>query len=496
MKYSYDLAGHSDEFYWDNEPECYKPIQQDYRDIMYDLVIATKTVIMKINEERENEKVLVMDSYFCKKFMNLDAVLDKVVAFTLCRVFEEKQIFNNMDELIQTCLEVMNEIRNEPSTCEDENIQCGLLVIDGEIDTTGLEIGMVVKNYKELCALLKQEVKGGKSKILQLEDFKRYFDYEKSGQKFIITDIFDVPLSKEDKRKLGNKSIYVKCIEVILLQYLSKQEGFTKTFTKRNWWELLGFVNHKYNRISAKELENLDYTVTPFEIKHFYQRCNKKLEQVLFSALNSLRERKLLIYDVQTVIVKSDSDAKKEKYSIASDDEKKKILQVERYILNSVMGYEKMIQVFCRFKQNEFYQSVNEKLYELYGWSHYFKQIKVIYTPEDIKDALPKMEIDLQKELLNKKIIDFLNANAEEIYKKKREKYDLDCKEHIEQWWGNGEDIIKPNNKLWKIPDTYITAQKILTDELVKIGHNNINFSEEEFMKSNKELDDLFAFVS
>ena len=59
----------------------------------------------------------------------------------------------------------------------------------------------------------------------RLEEFKRYFDWEKSGQKFIVTDIYDTPLTKEDKRKLGNNSIYVQCIEVILLQYLSKQEG-------------------------------------------------------------------------------------------------------------------------------------------------------------------------------------------------------------------------------------------------------------------------------
>lgn len=64
-------------------------------------------------------------------------------------------------------------------------------------------IGMVVKNYKELCNLLGQEIKNGKSKKYQLEEFSRYFDWEKSGQKFIITDIYDTPLTKEDKRQLN-----------------------------------------------------------------------------------------------------------------------------------------------------------------------------------------------------------------------------------------------------------------------------------------------------
>ena len=120
------------------------------------------------------------------------------------------------------------------------------------IRTNKLNIGMVVKNYKELCSLLSQEVKTGNSKKYQLEDFKCYFDWEKSGQKFIISDIYDTPLTKEDKRKLGNNSIYVQCIEVILLQFLSQQEGYKCTLSKRDWWKMLGIVNYAkdvyYNR--------------------------------------------------------------------------------------------------------------------------------------------------------------------------------------------------------------------------------------------------------
>ena len=121
-----------------------------------------------------------------------------------------------------------------------------------------------------MCELLSQPEKGGKARKLQLEDWKIYFDWEKSGQKFIITDIYDTPLTKEDKRKLGNNSIYVKYIEVVLLQYLSTQQGFTRTLTKRNWWWLLGIVNDQYGKKTEKELTNLDYTVTPWEVKLFY----------------------------------------------------------------------------------------------------------------------------------------------------------------------------------------------------------------------------------
>ena len=90
-----------------------------------------------------------------------------------------------------------------------------------EIIKERVSVGMVIKNYKQLCQLLDLPVlSGGNTKQAQIKNLKCYMDFEKSGQKFIITDIFDTPLTINDQRKLGNNSIYVKYIEVILLQYL------------------------------------------------------------------------------------------------------------------------------------------------------------------------------------------------------------------------------------------------------------------------------------
>lgn len=351
------------------------------------------------------------------------------------------------------------------------------------IDVSKLTIGIAIKNYKELCKILGQEIKTGKAKQLQIENFKRYFDFEKSGQKFIITDIYDIPLTKEDKRKLGNNLIYVKNIELILLQYLSKQENGTKTFTKRDWWELLGMTNHKYNKIAKEELKQIDTVVTTFEINHFYLRCNKKLEQILFSALNNLKNRKLILEpEIQTVIVDSNYN-----YFLALDSDKKKILQEERYILKNVMGYEKISQVFCRFKQNEYYRMVNDRLNELYGWHHYFKQIKLSFIPSNIIEAIPQTTIDLQKAMLNERIIKVLNESAEEKYNADKQKWEEIRNNLI---WGDYNSLSK--SKAWDIPDTYLEAQKILTEELINIGHKNNRFSLEQF-KEDDELNQLFT---
>lgn len=70
-----------------------------------------------------------------------------------------------------------------------------------------LNPGDIIKNYRVLCEILGEAIKGGgNSKQIQLKNFKRYFDWKKSGQKFIITAVYDKPLAKEDRRHLGNNT--------------------------------------------------------------------------------------------------------------------------------------------------------------------------------------------------------------------------------------------------------------------------------------------------
>ena len=80
-----------------------------------------------------------------------------------------------------------------------------------------LEIKQVVKNYKELCNILNEKVKGGKSKQLQLKDFERYFKYHKEGNKFIIDQIYNKP-----KKKINNRNKYFKCCKMDISLYQKK----------------------------------------------------------------------------------------------------------------------------------------------------------------------------------------------------------------------------------------------------------------------------------
>jgi hypothetical protein len=90
-----------------------------------------------------------------------------------------------------------------------------------------LKTGMVVKNYKELCKLLGEKVKTGNAKYRQIEEFKRYFEWEKDKYAFIITKVYK--RIREDKLKKERdknfKKVFIKNNPNFKIKYKQKHEG-------------------------------------------------------------------------------------------------------------------------------------------------------------------------------------------------------------------------------------------------------------------------------
>lgn len=66
-----------------------------------------------------------------------------------------------------------------------------------------LKVGQIYKSYRQVCEALCEDVRGGSSKMAQIKEWNCYFKYEKDGNKFIIKEIYTVPLKKEDGRGGG-----------------------------------------------------------------------------------------------------------------------------------------------------------------------------------------------------------------------------------------------------------------------------------------------------
>ena len=276
-------------------------------------------------------------------------------------------------------------------------------------DTSNLEAGMVVKNYKELCALLGEQPKEGNSKKAQLAEWERYFLFEKQKgkQSYIILEIYDEPKNKAVK--IGRPSIYLDYIEAILIDFLARKEGYTETMTKKNWWKTLGMVNEHYTQEEPlKYLEKNNVIINRKDLNDFFRRSNFKLDSIFMNALKSLESRKLIFYHVEIVIHWNGQ------YFVCNEEEEKEILSAERYVLCEVMGFNNMHEIYKCNKQKEYFENTKKYVYDLYGYDFYFKQIKIIYNQENMISVLPKEEIERMKQELNRKImLSIINKNYE-----------------------------------------------------------------------------------
>lgn len=432
---------------------------------------------------------------------------DFFIAGTIMAMCGSENDFSDPNELIGLvkdiigkfiCLLEMAEEYVEPNSKSD-SIQNKGSISELEVDTTNLETGMFLpKGYKELCGLVNEKPlkSGSNSYKAQLKRWARYFKMEKGrGRSLVILDIYDEPLPVEDGRKNGNRNIYLKYIETILLKYIYYRKGQVCYTTRNQLWLLLGMINNNYRKIPAKilrtEIEYCD--VTEWELNKFYMRCNTRLNTILFSALNNLKNRSLIAYDIQIMIVVPDCDKKGfSKHYVADDNEIRKILAVERNILNQ-MGFESRNHAACCMKLSEFYDRVNQKLYELYGWERKYERLKIIFNEKDIREAITKNEYDLQRMYLNEIIIEAINKNAQTVVDNRMKKALLEYDEYLESWkennWGKPPRIEELRDEIFTYPKYFVDIQRRLSQKFLSLNSEK----EEEKEKLDKELDELFA---
>nr|DAK78416.1 MAG TPA: hypothetical protein [Caudoviricetes sp.] len=303
-------------------------------------------------------------------------------------------------------------------------------------------------------------------KKAHLKEFSRYFNFEKHGQKFLITEIYDVPLEKDDLRSKGNHSIYVKYIELLLMNKLAREENFTCTITRKRLYQFLGLVNGEFPNKPYDFIKQQNNQIRTYDLDHFYQRAYQKFDKILLDALKNLKNRCLISYFEEVVIMQKDEDGKTYP-TIANDTEIKCIDSVKKQVLDE-MGLISLTQVFLKFKGDKFYSRVNSILQEQYNWEYTYKQFKLIYTQKNLIKEIPKAELQIKKLKLNEKVIDAMNQQAENNYKRNRDKYEQGYEEFISNWKGFGRPL-ESNFKCFKYRYDYVDIQKELANYLLKI---------------------------
>lgn len=334
----------------------------------------------------------------------------------------------------------------------------------------------LVLNYKQLTELLSiKYYAGGNAKKSQLDLLSCYVDYIKKGTKFYIKKVHDEKVSanllkkRADKIARKNDGLYIKYIELILLNELSKTNGNTFSLTPKKLYKLLGMANDKYfyknyelgtdQEIEADRIRFVKNQVPladNSDINDFFIRTNDKFRKTLSDSLKSLKSRRLIDYQEQRIIVLL-PDTNSYGYSdiiVADDYQLETILKAERTVLDS-FGLNRVEHVYLTKRTKEFYSKVSEIINE-YGWDYYYKQIKIVYNQKNTENYISKLENEIVKlkSELNNELIASLNKQIDKKYD--AGKSDLNSIES-----GVEEDSF--------LLGSYITIQKELLEKFVRI---------------------------
>ncbi len=350
------------------------------------------------------------------------------------------------------------------------------------LDCSKLSEGMVVKNYKEICKLLNEPIMtGGDSKKYQLKRWQCYFDYDKQGQKFIINEIFNEPFPNLDARK-QKEGIYVKYIELLLMEYLMKQDGKQASLTKGQLYEMLGMVSPYYytyrknKYVMNKEVESKLDTLNPSaeQLGIFFQRVDQKLNSILTSALKSMANRFLIYYQTEYIIsenIELSGGVVKNAERVADNKEISKILDVQSSIMYS-MGYFNASEIFVHGKMKEFFNMVDDYVNEKFGWNYVYSHIKIIYLENEIKRQIPikaeeirKLSKECKMLGLNGTVVNSLKTQIQTKYEKAHAEYEKIKNDE----WGAPNPMSEAANNAKIYSEDFMDIQKQLIDYLVKL---------------------------
>lgn len=332
-----------------------------------------------------------------------------------------------------------------------------------------LKKDMVIANYKKLCEILELNVTTGTSKKAQLKEMNRYFRYHKLGNKFIIDEIYNEVLEKEDGRKnniggANNIIEYINNIEKLILDLLvqrgNSSNGFGKVFLSKN--QLLRefeMINDNYTYCKRRipklsKFMNIDQDT----VKEWYDLNDDMLERNLDKSLKNLENKSLIFWsreitvaetipvaeisekDTEIIKIKTIDNYEEEQinykyytsdqiilnYREGTESEKAFILQTEKNVLNELCcdSKQKVIQLGM---WDTFKNKVDDIILKELNIAFYYKSYKIIFNEKHISEEidniyesfeLSKNDRINEKATLNSEVMNRTIINSEKRHSK------------------------------------------------------------------------------
>ena len=252
-----------------------------------------------------------------------------------------------------------------------------------------LKVGMKVKNYVELCELLGVKIRKGGQKPKQLQDFKKYFDWNQEERAFIITQIYNKPKAFTEN----------EMIELLLLHLLATSEHpdkCTVVSTKRNIFEKLQMVNRNFKYCVSHPNQLAVYKNIPEDIVvETVESIDDSLDNKLNTTLKRLTDRKIIFsYDVYMICYNSEVEDIANKdgknyHRIATDEECKLCIGIEGDILKE-LGCSEYKDVKIK-KKEAIYKRKLDEAFENIDVECFYRAIKIVFIERRIPDMIDKL---------------------------------------------------------------------------------------------------------
>lgn len=310
------------------------------------------------------------------------------------------------------------------------------------MNVKNLSNGMIVKNYNDMCKLLDEKIKSGCSKKSQLIDWERFFKYHKDKHAFVIDEVYEHEKPKPPRKD----SVYAKLTELVLLNKLSLEKNCEVEMSKYSLYQYLGFCNEtyispernyqalvsfaksggngvKYNEMSFRQAE--------YYYNEFSTFVNRKLERILFDALDSMQKRYLIFYKKKYKIKIYDNDEKTYYIRDASNAEVSRILKI-------ISDYKKnnpQFKFINYYNRNEYYEGLRQCFMKAEGWDSAFMVVDIIinddkgYLRQDVSRVTSELiqECETNRIALNRTIVERFNQHFKDVFEK-----DRNCKTQLE----------------------------------------------------------------
>lgn len=237
-----------------------------------------------------------------------------------------------------------------------------------------IQVDMKIPNYKALCRLLDEPIKGGDSKKAQIKAWNRFFSFEREGNAFIIKEVYSIPLPTEDKR-----AKYLCDIEPILFSFLADCGGDYET-TVRQWGiDIDLFDADIFDEDKQSDfIEN--YGTNPYILYRTVNDTASLFRQVLYSALSALQKKGLLVYETNLYVVSASTGGKHK----ASNSECSTYAALQEEIMHS-LGCTNMQALYASMSKTKIYfNRLHEQMKKQHGWSNAYNLLRVSATGDYI----------------------------------------------------------------------------------------------------------------